>query len=209
MSTDRLETFCYGVFAIAITLLIIEVHVPVGEEEHLWVALLGLWPSYLAYLISFSNIGIGWVNHHGMFQNFRSVDRNLLFINLFLLLTVAFLPFPTALLAEYVRHEEAARVAAAVYGANMTLVTLAFVGNWLYVLRHPDLLVEGARPERVRRMLGRSAVGVAVFAAATAVSFLSAYVAMAIYACIALYYALPSRRYGHAPAERPRKAEED
>lgn len=205
MNTDRLETFCDGVFAIAITLLIIEVRVPTGAEEHIWEALLGLWPSYLAYLISFLNIGIGWVNHHAMFQNFRRADRNLLFINLFLLLCVAFLPFPTALLAEYIRAGEAAHAAAAVYGANMTLVCLAFVCNWLYVISKPELLVDGAGPERVRRMLGRSAIGLTVFGAATAISFLSAYAAMATYAGVALYFVLPSRRYGRAPAGSSRK----
>ncbi len=102
--TTRLEAFSDGVFAIAITLLILEIKVPAGPEtqDHgLWRALLERWPSYVGYVISFATIGIMWVNHHALFKYIRRVDRALLLANLLLLMTISFLPYPTAVLAEH------------------------------------------------------------------------------------------------------------
>src|SRR4029079_13892081 len=102
--TTRLEAFSDGVFAIAITLLILEIKVPAGPEtqEHgLWRALLERWPSYVGYVISFATIGIMWVNHHALFKYISRVDRALLLATLLLLMTVSSLPYPTAVLAEH------------------------------------------------------------------------------------------------------------
>ena len=113
-STDRLEMFSDGVLAIAITLLILEVQVPHVGRGGLWSALGHLWPSYSAYLVSFATIGIMWVNHHAMFERIAHTDRGLLYLNLALLGAIAFLPFPTAVLAQYVRGDAAnARAACA------------------------------------------------------------------------------------------------
>ena len=103
MPKTRLEAFSDGVFAIAITLLIIEVRVPDSEAGELARDLANQWPSYAAYAVSFAIIGIIWVNHHDIFERIVTVDRPLLFLNLLLLLTVAFLPLPTALLGDYIR----------------------------------------------------------------------------------------------------------
>lgn len=102
--SGRVEAFSDGVFAIAITLLILEIKVPEGAGEHLWTALGAQWPSYAAYVVSFLVIGIMWANHHTVFGYVARVDRTLLFLNLLLLLVVAALPWPTALLAEYLRE---------------------------------------------------------------------------------------------------------
>src|SRR6266566_22821 len=104
MATGRLEAFSDGVFAIAITLLVLDLAVPArnrSEPGGLAAALGHQWPSYFAYLVSFLIIGIIWVNHHTVFDTVRLVDRPVLFANLALLLVVSALPFPTRLLAEY------------------------------------------------------------------------------------------------------------
>ena len=121
--TSRVEAFSDGVFAIAITLLILDVHVPSASQGNLGAALIRQWPTYVAYLISFAFIGIMWVNHHRLFNHIRRSDNRLLFLNLLLLLGVTVVPFPTALLAA---HADAAdrTVAAAVF--NGTYVALAF-----------------------------------------------------------------------------------
>src|SRR5207247_2523954 len=90
-------------------------------------------------------IGIIWVNHHDIFERIATVDRPLLFLNLLLLLTVAFLPFPTALLGQYIRQGDNAHIAAAVYGANMTLIGLAFIAVWTYLARVSCMPVSGTR----------------------------------------------------------------
>ena len=129
MDTNRLETFSDGVIAIAITLLILEIDVPEDTHGELWSALLRQWPSYLAYLISFAVIGIIWVNHHGILALVARVDRPLLYLNLLLLLAVAGIPFPTALVAEHLQSPGIdSEVAAAVYGGWATLVGLSFIG---------------------------------------------------------------------------------
>src|SRR5919204_1610930 len=127
--SDRLETFCDGVFAIAITLLILEIKVPTPEHVHaaggLLPALAALWPSYVGYLIGFFTIGIMWTNHHAIFQYVRRTDRYFLLINVAFLMLIAFLPFPTALLAEYLPEPEAERrIAVAVYSAAVLAIAL-------------------------------------------------------------------------------------
>src|SRR5258706_2511001 len=115
-ATARLEPFSDGVFSIAITLLILEIKVPstaeIAGSGGLWTALAGRWPSYVGYLLSFLIIGIMWANHHALFAYIRRVDRRFIFANLLLLLTLGFLPFPTALLAEHLA-EAGARTPAA------------------------------------------------------------------------------------------------
>ena len=116
--STRLETFSDGVFAIAVTLLIFQVKVPdrddVSAAGGLWRALGTRWPSYLGYVISFLTLGIMWVNHHAIFQYVRRVDRRFLLVNILFLMGIAFLPFPTAVLAEYLPEQEQ-RVAATMF----------------------------------------------------------------------------------------------
>ncbi|TML58662.1 MAG: DUF1211 domain-containing protein, partial [Actinobacteria bacterium] len=104
METTRLETFSDGVFAIAITLLVLLFDVPdVSRGQSLAHALAHQWPSYASYAVSFVTIGIIWVNHHTLFRHIVRVDRVFLFINIGFLMTVAFLPYPTAVVARFIR----------------------------------------------------------------------------------------------------------
>ena len=130
MSTSRLEAFSDGVFAIAITLLILDVTVPPGSGAHLAHALVQEWPAYLAYVTSFLTISVIWVNHHAMFSKVSYADRRLVFGNSVFLLVVAFIPFPTRLLAEYIRDTDGARTAALFLGLTFIVLSVVFNLVW-------------------------------------------------------------------------------
>lgn len=144
----RLISFSDGVFAIAVTLLVLEIQPP-QDFGHLLRGLGALWPSYLAYALSFLLIGQVWVNHHVMFDRVRHVDREVLFLNTLLLMVVAFLPFSTSLLADALRAEQGLRVAVVVYGATLWTAAALFNIIWAHLRRakllDPDLGPFGIR----------------------------------------------------------------
>ena len=189
-TTVRLEAFSDAVIAIAITLLVIEIHVPSSSSGELIDDLLDQWPSYAAFLISFVVIGIMWVSHHSMFERICVVDRRLLFLNLMLLLGIGFLPFPTALLATYVREGgQNASVSAAVYSGTMCLIGVFFYFMWVHLERRPHLLVEGITREQIRRAESKSLVSPIVYGISICIAFISAWAFFVIYALIAIYFA--------------------
>src|ERR1041384_6323264 len=128
--TNRLETFADGVFAIAITLLVIEIHLPPQEEiarvGGLWQALVQLWPSYFGYVVSFVVIGIMWANHHNLMKLVERVDHGFITLNLLLLLCVAFLPFPTAVMAQHLRDAAERPIAVAFYNGCFTVTSVFY-----------------------------------------------------------------------------------
>jgi uncharacterized membrane protein len=190
MHTGRVEAFSDGVFAIAITLLVLDLSVPSLEEagrDGLWAALGHEWPAYVAYLVSFLVIGIIWLNHHTMLMLVDRVDRVVLFANLVLLLTVSVIPFPTRLLADYLLEPEG-HVAAAVYSATMLAMGVAFSVLWLTVTRRPGLLKRSLDPATRRATLRRFGAGQVLYAAAIALSFVSAVATLALHGVLALYY---------------------
>ena len=195
-TTQRLEAFSDGVIAIAITLLVLQIRVPHAKNGELLDALLHQWPSYVAFVISFVVIGIMWVSHHSMFEKIARVDRGLLFANLALLLGIAFLPFPTGLLADYVREGgQNSHIAAAIYSATMVVIGLAFMGMWAHLLGHQHLLIDGIPDGAVRTALHRSAVGPIVYGFTIGLAFISAEACFVVYAMIAVYFAAgPSAR---------------
>ena len=133
-STTRLEAFSDGIFAIAITLLVLEIKVPTAAEVEaghgLWPALAERWPSYVGFLISFFIIGIMWVNHHGLFEYVRRVDRRFMLANLLLLTAVSFLPFPTAILAEHLADPATRTTATVFYGATLVFSSATYNLLW-------------------------------------------------------------------------------
>src|SRR5512144_2343336 len=140
MSTSRIEAFSDGVFAIAITLLVLEIHVPEDPENGLGQALLDQWPAYASYVVSFFVIGIIWINHHAGFRHLARPARPLLFVGL--------LPWPTNLIATYMEHGGAdERVAAVVYAGTMTGMGAAFGALWSYASRNRRLLGDSLSPE--------------------------------------------------------------
>ncbi|HEY6594062.1 MAG TPA: TMEM175 family protein [Asanoa sp.] len=196
--TNRTEAFSDGVLAIAITLLVLDLRVPVRDALHgsLAAALADEWPAYAAYVTSFLVIGIIWVNHHAVFELIGAVDRVTQFLNLVLLMTVAAIPFTTALFAEYLTAGGAsARTAAVVYSALMVAMSLAFAALYTYVARHPHLLAEGVDAAGVRASIVRfSAVGIVVYLATVVVALFSAPLTLVAHFLIALYYCFQQTR---------------
>ena len=182
MPTSRLEAFADGVFAIAATLLVIEIQLPGEDVGH---GLVELWPAYFAYALSFLSIGIMWVNHHVVLSFVRECDRAFLFINIGLLMAIAFVPFPTHLYAEHLQHE-GAREAALAYGLTFVVIAIFFQLFWQYARRR--LL----RPDADRREvsgINRSYLpGVPLYAGATLVALVSPTAALVCFAAIALVY---------------------
>ena len=159
-STARLETFSDGVFGIAATLLVLEFAVTKGRHApSLGHQLLHLWPAYLAYTTSFLTIGIIWINHHHVMETIALVDRTFLFINTLLLLVVAFIPFPTKLVADYL-EESGERAAVYAYGATLLLMAVVFNVLWMYAQRNRRLIREDFPQSKVRAVTQASLIGV-------------------------------------------------
>ena len=189
METSRLEAFSDGVIAIAITLLVLEIHVPEAPPGQLGRALLEQWPSYAAYVVSFAVIGIMWVNHHRIFHLVATVDRPLLFINLMLLMFIALFPFPTALLAEHLRSGGGdAQLAAAVYSANATGCAIAFNLMWRWIVRDERLIHRHISVQALQRGTRRFTLGLIVYPIAIGMSFISAPLTLGLHALTAVYY---------------------
>ena len=167
-SPSRVEAFSDGVFAIAITLLILEIRVP-HVDHGLWAGLLALWPSYVAFLLSFFVILIEWVNHHELLRMVRRVNYPFLFANGLLLLTVTFVPFPTAVLAAYLGTTEAQTAVAFYCG---TFVANALTWNVLFgTLVRGRLLRAEVTPEVVERVRRTYYMGISVYLLATGLAF--------------------------------------
>jgi uncharacterized membrane protein len=189
--TGRIEAFSDGVFAIAITLLIIEVHVPGrGHAEALGDELLDLWPSYLGYLTSFLTIGVMWINHHYVFSLIDRVDRTMLLLNTTLLLMIAFVPFPTAVLAQFI-ETDGARAAAVLYGATLTITAINYFAWWRYASTNRRLIADGVPDEAVDDITRAYVPGTLLYGGAMLVAFLEPWLSAALYLAIAVFYALP------------------
>jgi uncharacterized membrane protein len=193
MSLGRLEAFSDGVFAIAITLLVLDIPVPRVEQGGLREALLDQWPDYAAYAVSFAIIGIIWINHDAVFGYIEHVDRGLLFLNLNLLLWVVVIPWPTSLLAEYMQSGGSdERAAALVYALTMTIMGVSFGGLWLYIAHRPGVgAVARLQPREVRSRTRRFVIGTPLYALSVGLALVSAPACLAINALLAVYYALP------------------
>jgi uncharacterized membrane protein len=192
--TSRLETFADAVIAIAITLLILEIDVPhVEPGASLGRALGEQWPSYAGYLVSFLTIGVIWVNHHHMFTLIERSTHNFLVLNVVFLMTIAAIPWPTALLAEYVRDEGWNRVVATlVYGGTMTAVAIMFNVVWRYAAGKRHLLRDDVDMVSVERVTRSYVLGPVVYGTATLLALWNPWVSLVIFALLALYYTLPS-----------------
>lgn len=165
----------------------LELKVPHVEPGELAGELLDRWPSYATYVVSFMTIGIIWVNHHAVLERIRVVNRPFLFLNLLFLMAVAVIPFPTALLADYLREGHDERLAAAVYGGTMTVMGVSFGITWAYAVIG-GLLRENVDPDLARRSLWVFALGNPLYLLAIGASLLSAGLGLAIYALLALFY---------------------
>jgi uncharacterized membrane protein len=190
--TQRLEAFSDGVFAIAITLLIIEIGVPhVEADGSLTEKLLDLWPSYAGYVVSFLTIGVMWVNHHHMFKDIVRADHTLLVLNMLLLLGIAFVPLPTAVVAEYVGAKHHELEAALMYGMTFVVIATVFDVLWLYVSRRDGMIDEHVSEARIRSRTRRYLPGPLLYAFPLPLAFISPYIPLAIYAVLAVFWMIP------------------
>jgi uncharacterized membrane protein len=191
ITKSRLEAFSDGVLAIVITLLAIELRPPEVEHGHsLASALWDQWPSYLAFLLAFAQIGVIWLNHHRLFQQVRVVDGKLLLLNLNLLMWITLIPFPTAVVAEHLREGgEPTRTAVAVFSAVLFLTALGFTALYVWIT-HDDRLVH-ALPPRAEVVTARIrfGIGLAAYGLAVGLAFVVPYAALTIHAVSAGYYA--------------------
>lgn len=188
VTRTRLEAFSDGVFAVAITLLALDL--PVAHQGHgpLLHQLADHWPSFVAYVISFFTIGVIWVNHHALVGSITVVDRTLLFLNLLLLLFVGVIPFATATMAAYLTQGGAdAQVAMALYVTAFEGMSLSIGALFEWTLHHGH--AGGRLPQHVRRAARwRFLVGLLVYPVGIAVAFLNPMAALVITGMVAVYY---------------------
>jgi uncharacterized membrane protein len=192
------EAFSDGVFAIAITLLILDIKVPPPEtvvlgqstqaERWLLEALGRQWPGYVAYFISFAVILVMWVNHHRIFALIRKTDHAFLFWNGLLLMLISIVPFPTSLLATYFMTP-AARIGAAVYAGHGFLIALAFQGVWRHAIRNDRLLMPGTKSE-VARLSAQYRFGPLMYLIAFGLAFVSASTSVGLCLAFVVYFSL-------------------
>lgn len=206
--TGRVEAFSDGVFAIAATLLVLEVRVPLPGElaagETLFTALRYAWPTYLAFVTSFATILIVWTNHHNLFRLIRRTDHPFLLLNGLLLFTVTLIPFPTDIVAEYLRAP-GARTAAVFYAGAFFAMALAFNAVWRYARRGGRLLARDADPRLIRTIDQQFLLGPVTYAIAVAVAAVDGLAGLALVTALAVYWALPEHvRPGPGHVARPR-----
>ncbi len=203
----RLEAFSDGVFAVAITLLALDLVIAGPGHGPLAHQLEQRWPGFLAYLISFFTIGIIWINHHTLVSNIRVVSRSLMYLNLVLLLFVVLVPFATGTVADYLSHRDFdSRVAVAFYSGTMLGMSLGFAGMLEWSLHEGRTY--GTVPEG-RRWLARLrfASGGLVYLAVIGIAFLNAEVALAIIAVVAVYYMFERTPAIAEPRDQPSTGE--
>jgi uncharacterized membrane protein len=157
----RIEAFSDGVFAVAITLLVLEIPVPEASFDDLWSGIVDQWPSYLAYATSFWTIGGLWVLHHAIFRRLRYADIHLMRMNLLLLFAVTFLPFPTKLMAEAIESAGAERVAVLFFGATLLVISVIVTVIARYAAGRDALLEGGVDSSEMQAIANRGAPSLA------------------------------------------------
>ncbi len=196
MPTGRVAAFSDGIFAFAATLLILNLSVVQGSA--LGPQLTAIWPSYVAYAVSFVTIGIIWVNHHTVMHQIGQVDRLFLLLNVLFLMFIAFIPFPTRLLAQSIdRPSQAdAEAAALLYGITLTSTAVLMNALWRYASVGRRLLRRDAEARTVRGIDRSYIVGPFIYLAATLIALRSAQASAAVYALIALFYVVEASLFG-------------
>lgn len=201
--TARTEAFSDGVFAIAVTLLVLEISVPASDFDDLWQGIADQWPSYLAYVTSFTAIGGMWLAHHGIFRRLRYVNDAVMRVNLLLLMVVAFLPFPTRLAAEAIGDADAERAAVIFYGSTLLVISILFWILWRAVLSDRKLLEGGITDSEIAAISRRSSPNIIFYVVATLVAVAHPTAGAVLYLVIAVLSVLraPGGRREHAPPQ--------
>jgi uncharacterized membrane protein len=206
VAKTRLENFSDAVFAVAITLLALDLAVAGPGHGSLAHQLGDKWPSYAAYIVSFLIIGITWVNHHALCRTFAVIDRRLLFLNLMLLLFIVAIPFGTATMAAYLTEGgNDAHLAAALYAAILEGMALSFGALFLWSIAHREGFQDSWPLGTRRHALARFSVGAVIYLVAIAVAFVSALASVALIALDAVYYVFEQTPYAPTQPDRSSK----
>jgi len=201
VATDRLETFADGVFAIAATLLVLNVDAQIRRDApDLGASLLHIWPSYVAYAASFVTIGIMWINHHTIMTQVERADRRFLMANIGLLMCIAFFPFTTRLVAEHVRGS-GAEAAALAYGFTAVATAILFNLTWFYAALGKRLLRRDADQAVVQGITRSYIPGPWIYLGATLVAFVSPVTSIVLFGLIALFYVVENSIFGGSAIE--------
>ena len=194
VSSARLETFADGVFAIAITLLVLEIRIP-EPGENVARAIFDQWPSFLAYITSFVTIGTMWANHHRIFTVIRGTTYGFLFVNVLLLMPIAFLPYPTAVVARHwFEGKDQVVPAMLLYGGTMALIAVFFSVVWLYAASRGLVPPDAVRSRAVRRrgeLIYRLAPLIYLLGAGASV--IDPILSLIVFLGLAIYWAFPVR----------------
>lgn len=196
--TGRVEAFSDGVFAVAITLLALNIKIPglnlppdqLPNDKDLWGMLVYEWPMFIAYGISFATIGVMWLNHHRIFVHVRRNDTVLILLNALLLLIVVFIPVPTALLAEYIIRPDL-HTAALIYSGIFFIMACCFNFLWRYATHNNRLMAKDVNPEAVAAISQQYLFGPVLYLGAFGVAWISAPASIALNFIFALFFALP------------------
>jgi uncharacterized membrane protein len=187
--TERMEAFSDGVFAFAITLLVLNLKEPSSGSGTLFEGFLGEWPTFFALVTSFVTILIMWLNHHNMFNYIRKIDTPLMLLNGFLLFFVVLTPFTTSLVADYIRSADASE-AAVIYSLNFVLLAAVWNVFWRYASGRGKLLGSDITEEHIRSINRSYRVGPALYVVAFVVAFFSGIVSVSIILLAAGYFAV-------------------
>ncbi len=197
-NTNRLEAFSDGVFAVAITLLVLNIKVPGMDsaskplDEDLWRQLFKEWPLLVAYVTSFATIGIMWINHHRLFTHIKRTDTGLLLLNLLLLLIIVFIPVPTALLAEYIVLPND-HVAAIIYSGTNVVLAICFNLLWRYASYHNRFLGKNVDTRAVAAISRQYMFGPLLYLVAFGLAWFNTPASLVLNFMLALFFALPGR----------------
>ena len=195
-STQRIEAFSDGVFSIAITLLILEIQLPaIGASRNasLGAQLWRLWPAYIGYVMSFIMIGIYWANHHSIFRLYRGTNHGFNLLNLFFLMTISFLPFPTSVLSSRLKIPGEATTAVMFYAFGLLLPALGFLFMWLYARGNHRLVDKKLAPGFIRLLTMQYAASCLIYSLAIAIALWSMRVSLGICIGLTLLYLSPSK----------------
>jgi uncharacterized membrane protein len=201
--TGRLEAFSDGVMAIAITLLVLELSVPEAAFEHLWRGIADQWPSYLAYLTSFTTIGAIWLVHHGMFRRLAAADGVITRLNLLLLMLASFLPFPTKLVAKAVDSGHGERPAVMFYGLVLLSISTVITVMWRHIAAHRDLLNAEVSDSEVDAITRQTAPNIGFYAVIVLFAIVAPTIAAFGYLAIAVLVVFRSRGDYSAATPQP------
>jgi len=199
MEKSRIAALVDGIFAVAMTLLVLDLKLPegvkLGNDADVWRQLVELKSHFSTYVLSFIVLGIFWIGHHSLFHFVRRVNRGLLWLNLLFLLFITLLPFSTNLLSGH----SPLHIPVTVYGANLLLLSLTSLLQLRYLARHPELSHDHLTPSWISTVRLRNMIPAVITAGSIAISFFSPSLALSVYWLLIVFHFLPGRHH-HPPA---------